>query len=199
MAHDKHPPIGYLEDRGVNLSRVYELATSPDEALLRAEFAVNAGPDLWVPLDSPYYDWVIENFSGRGIKVRSKLHHRRIILQHQQETFPLLKDADPIIYSYFDIYLKGKSLIYVRDNCSSEDINIRFFLHIYPIQQSDLPYLRKQYGFNNHDFSFKKFDGFFDGQHCIVVRHLPDYDIAKITTGQFVKDRRIWSGTFTFM
>ena len=122
-----------------------------------------------------------------------------MILRYQRETIQFLKDADPIIYSNFDVYLKERSLIYVRDNCSSKDMNIRFFLHIDPIQQSDLPYLRKQYGFDNRNFSFKKFGGFFDGQHCIVVRYLPNYDIAKITTGQFVEDRQIWSGTFTFM
>ena len=131
-----------------------------------------------------------------------KYTREEFILRHQQETLQFLKDAaDPIIRSNFDVYLKEKTLIYVRDNCDSGDINIRFFLHIDPIQQSDLPPFRKQYGFDNLDFSFKEknIDGFFDDQRCIVVRYLPRYGISKITTGQFVKDRRIWSGTFTFM
>ena len=130
-----------------------------------------------------------------------------MILRHQRKTIQFLKDADPVIRSNFDIYLKEKSLIYVRDNCSSEDMNIKFFLHIDPIQQSELPYFRKQYGFDNRDFYFKKIDGFFDGQRCIVVRYLPGYGIAKITTGQSIRNRRngtftythIWNGTFTFM
>ena len=130
-----------------------------------------------------------------------------MILRHQQETIRFIKDADPVIRSNFDVYLKEKSLIYVRDNCSSEDMNIKFFLHIDPIQQSDLPYIRKQYGFDNRDFYFKKIGGFFNGQRCIVIRYLPGYGIAKITTGQSIRNRRngtftythIWNGTFTFM
>ena len=45
----------------------------------------------------------------------------------------------------------------------------------------------------------RQINGCVDGQRCIVVRHLSDYDIAKITIGQFAEDRQIWSGTFTFM
>ena len=125
------------------------------------------------------------------------------ILQHQQEAIRFLNDAVPIIRSSFDVYLWEKSLIYVRDYCDSEDTNIGFFLHIVPISQSDIPHSRKQYGFDNLDFEFKH-DGFFDGQRCIVVRHLPRYGIAKITTGQSIRNRRngtitytqIWNGTF---
>ena len=120
------------------------------------------------------------------------------ILRLQQETIHFLKDADPIIHANFDVYLKEKSLIYVRDNCNSEDMNMRFFLHIDPIQQSDLPWSRKQFGFDNLDF-YPKDGDLSDGQRCILVRYLPKYDIAKITTGQSVEDRQIWSGTFTFM
>ena len=123
------------------------------------------------------------------------------ILHHQQETLQFLKDADPIIRSNFDIYLnmKRKSLIYVRDNCGARDVNMKFVLRIYPLQQSDLRHFRRQHGFDNFNFYFKRMDGFFDGRRCIVVRYLPGYDIARITTGQVVKNRRIWSGTFTFM
>ena len=126
------------------------------------------------------------------------------ILLHHQETLQFLKDADPIIRSSFDIYLKQKSLVYVKDNCSSEDINVRFFLHIHPIQHSDLSDVRRPYDYDQFNFSFKekidgKIDGFFDDQRCIVVRYLPSYGIAKIRTGQFVNERRqIWSETFIF-
>ena len=123
------------------------------------------------------------------------------VLHHQQETLQFLKDADPVIRSNFDIYLnmKRRSLIYVRDNCDSRDINMIFVLHIYPLQQSDLPHYRRQHGFDNLNFHFERIDGFFDGRRCIVVRYLPGYDIAKIKTGQSVEKRRIWSETFTFM
>lgn len=141
---------------------------------------------------------------GSILLTYSKYTRTENILLHHQETLQFLKDANPIIRSSFDIFLKEKSLVYVKDNCSSEDIDVRFFLLIYPIQQSDLPDIRRPYGYDHLNFSFKekidgKIDGFFDGQRCIVVRYLPSYGIAKIRTGQFVNERRqIWSETFIF-
>lgn len=139
-----------------------------------------------------------------------KLSQPEMILHDQRETIRFLKKTDPIIHSNYDVYLKEKSLkekslVYVKDNCSSEDMNMMFFLHVYPIQQSDLPYSRKQFGFDLFDFYSEVGDLYSDGQRCIVVRHLPSYDIAKITTGQFIVNRRngkvtytpIWNETFT--
>ena len=48
MAHDRRAPAGYLEERGVNLY-VGEPATSEHRALRSADFAVKAGPGLWMP------------------------------------------------------------------------------------------------------------------------------------------------------
>ena len=119
-----------------------------------------------------------------------------------EETLQFLKDTDPIIISHFDVYLSKNRLIYVKDECGIEDINMRFFLHIDPIEQSDLPYLRKNYGFDNLDFHFKKSDGLFDAEtkRCVVIRHLPSYGIANIRTGQYIlgENRYIWRGLFTF-
>ena len=134
-----------------------------------------------------------------------KLSQPEMILHDQWETIRFLKKSDPIIHSNYDIYLKEKSLVYVKDNCSSEDKNMLFFLHVYPIQESDLPYSRKQFGFDHFDFYSEVGDLYSDGQRCIVVRHLPSYDIAKITTGQSIVNRRngkvtytlIWNETFT--
>ena len=150
-----------------------------------------------------YMATIVFTISGSIYLVSWKITRSEIILQHQQETLRFLNDADPVIRSTFDVYLKEESLIYVRDGCDSQDTNIRFFLHIVPISQSDLPHSRKQHGFDNLDFNFKM-DGFFDGQRCIVVRYLPGYEIAKITTGQFIRNLRngtvtftqIWNGTF---
>ena len=127
-------------------------------------------------------------------------HH---LSQHQQETLRFLNDADPVIRSNFDVYLKDESLIYVREGCDSQDTYITFFLHIVPSSQSDLPHFSKQHGFHNLDFNFEP-DGFFVDQRCIVVRYLPGYEIAKITTGQSISNLRkgtvtfteIWKGTF---
>ena len=125
-----------------------------------------------------------------------------------EETRRLIKYADPIIRSHFDVYLRDNKLLYVKEECNKEDINLKFFLHIEPIDQSALPRLRQQFGFDNLDFFFIEVDGFYDARRCIVVRSLPDYDIASIRTGQYIikgnetikgnKTIQIWKGVFTF-
>ena len=166
--------------------------------LLQAQRSVNPFAVQDPPKTTLFHMAGICVVSGSIYLVFLKYTQPEMILRHQRETIHFLKDADPIIRSNYDVYLKEKSLIYVRDNCSSEEYDTRFFLHIDPIQQSDLPCSRKQFGFDNFDFDSEIGD-LSDGQRCIVVRHLPEYDIARITTGQFIEDRQIWRGTFTFM
>ena len=68
IAHDRHPPPGYLEERGVNVT-VHPAAPSVSRALRRAAYAVRVGPDLWMPFDSPDRQWVLDRFSGRDLRV----------------------------------------------------------------------------------------------------------------------------------
>ncbi len=70
-------------------------------------------------------------------------------------------------------------LIYIKKNCVSDDIRPRFFLHLIPTDKDALPDERKQYGFDNLDFSFDEHGTLLDGQ-CRAVRELPDYGIATI-------------------
>ena len=63
MAHDRNPPVGYLERRGVNFV-VYPAAGSEAEALLLAPYAVRIGSNLWIPFDTDKsIDWVEERFA----------------------------------------------------------------------------------------------------------------------------------------
>jgi hypothetical protein len=57
MAHDRSPPPGYLERRGVNVT-IKPAARSLDEALLLAPHAVELAPGLWAPFSSPRTDWL---------------------------------------------------------------------------------------------------------------------------------------------
>ena len=63
MAHDRNPPIGYLERRGVNFIP-HPAATSETEALFFAPYAVPFGSNLWLPFytDEPI-EWVEERFT----------------------------------------------------------------------------------------------------------------------------------------
>ena len=95
-------------------------------------------------------------------------------------------DGAQAIRSNFDVYLNERHLIYVKDACSEDDINERFFLALYPANEIDLPYGRAQYGFDNLDFYFMD-QSVQSGERCIAIMPLPDYDIARIYTGQYIQ------------
>ncbi len=102
----------------------------------------------------------------------------------------------PIIRSDWDVYVVGNSLIYKKEQCTPEDVEPTFFLHLYPVDMNDLPSHRKQYGFDNLDFAFRNHRIPIKGEVCAAVRALPDYAIAAIRTGQFTGEGLIWEGSF---
>ena len=67
MAHDRSPPPGYLEERGVNIT-IHTAASSEREAFTRAASAMEVGPDLWMPFDSDDPEWVASSLHGRAVK-----------------------------------------------------------------------------------------------------------------------------------
>ena len=84
----------------------------------------------------------------------------------------------------FSVSLSGKSLIYHNEGCRLADLSARFFLHITPIDETDLPEGRARYEFDNRDFRVSSFQS---GRNtCTVKTRLPDYAIRHIRTGQFV-------------
>ncbi len=103
------------------------------------------------------------------------------------DIFRIIEEAgDPIIRSNYDVYIHESRLIYVKSPCSEDDIEHRFFLRITPVHVNDLPEERKQYGFDNLDFSYNDY-GVPVGENCIVMRDLPQYDIKHIATGQTMR------------
>ena len=93
------------------------------------------------------------------------------------------------IRSDWDVYLSENSensLIYVKEPCGPADVDAMFFLHLDPVDAADLPSQRKQYGFDNHDFSFG-WHGWRGVETCRAAVPLPEYDIAAIRTGQYVQ------------
>ncbi len=93
-----------------------------------------------------------------------------------------------------DVHLGENSLIYVKRECGEGDLDTRFFLHVHPVDADDLPDHRKQHGFDNLDFSLDT-----HGTACFAEVPLPEYAIAAVSTGQFVRTdnggfRTIWEG-----
>ena len=66
ISHDRYPPPGYLEKRGVNIY-VQSAAHTVEQALARAQYAAQVGPNLWMPFDSPDDQWALSRFSGQTL------------------------------------------------------------------------------------------------------------------------------------
>ena len=107
-----------------------------------------------------------------------------------------LGGGQPIIRSDWDVYLVEDSLIYARNQCSPEDVEPEFFVHLVPVDVNDLPSHRQQHGFDGFNFDFR--NHLLDGRVCVARRELPDYAyaIAAVRTGQFNGDGQIWEGSF---
>ena len=97
----------------------------------------------------------------------------------------------------------GDELLYLRRECpAAMRRELRFFLHVHPVDMNDLHADRRRHGFENRDFGHLHFWRR-DGQ-CYAVRPLPDYGIASIRTGQFKRRRtregryeNVWEGSFS--
>ena len=113
------------------------------------------------------------------------------------ELFASVEDARPIVAGVFDAHLDGNRLVYVKEECGDEDVGALFFLHLYPVDEADLPDPRKPNGFDNLDFTFEQY-GLRGGGRCAAVRGLPEYEIASVHTGQYTPGRDPeWSGRFS--
>ncbi len=109
--------------------------------------------------------------------------------------------GEPQIRSDFDVYLNDDALIYVKDDCGMSDTDAPFFLALFPADESALPVESRQYGFQNLDFAFHENGIRSSGGRCAALIRLPDYDIARISTGQYTQGadgstEHLWEGEF---
>ena len=111
--------------------------------------------------------------------------------------YETIASGEPAARSHFDIYLRENALAYLKSPCSATDVQAKFFLHVVPEDVEDLPAHRQQYGFDNLDFNHGGSVALALGGMCIAERPLPDYPIARITTGQFTPENgMIWKTEF---
>ena len=105
---------------------------------------------------------------------------------------------DPDIRSDFDVYIDNNQLIYVKESCTADDRDLPFFVHVFPTDEKDLPDGREESGFENLDFELMQKGGESDGA-CFAVVVLPEYDIANVRTGQFVRgEGEVWEASIEF-
>ena len=91
--------------------------------------------------------------------------------------------------SNFDIYLdedaESGTLVYIKEPCVPEDTRARFLLHVFPEDASVLPAESKPRGFANLDFQFAEYGADLGGV-CVAARELPEYEVERVRTGQYV-------------
>ena len=71
MAHDRSPPPGYLQRRGVNI-RFHKVVASEAEALARADYTVNVGPNVWMPFSVYDHAWANARFGDMDLRARNR-------------------------------------------------------------------------------------------------------------------------------
>ena len=101
--------------------------------------------------------------------------------------------SEPIAESGFDIYLDGKTLIYIKEPCAETDAGGRFLLSAFPTSPDDLPTELRGQGHESLNFYFDEYGARSDGR-CVIARALPDFPVGAIETGQYVPGgEALWS------
>ena len=103
----------------------------------------------------------------------------------------------PDIRSAFNVYIDDGRLLYVKDSCNAEDRGTPFFLHVFPVDENDLPAGREDSGFDNLGFELIDKGGMHEGG-CFATVDLPQYEIASIRTGQVADDVETWRAYYNF-
>ena len=101
-----------------------------------------------------------------------------------QKTWDAAVAGEPSVRAVWDLYWDENTLTYVRAPCRRGDKAAGFFLHIAPVEVSDLPPGSRRRGFENRDFYFDWYGVRLDGK-CLAKVPLPGYPIAGIRTGQY--------------
>ena len=110
-----------------------------------------------------------------------------------EETYQAVASGEPAARSGFDLYQDGGALIYLKEPCSEDDLRGRFFLSVHPADVGDLPEDRRDAGHESLNFDFSPPHGAAFGGKCMAILRLPDYEIAKIETGQWIPGgERLW-------
>ena len=111
-------------------------------------------------------------------------------LASYRSAYPSLVSTEPLAREDFDVYLDDNTVYYVKEPCEREDTKAIIFLHVFPTNLEDLPYHRREHGFDNLDFDFIERGVMFDDK-CMAIVDLPHYGIAGFRTGSY-EDGQVW-------
>ena len=121
--------------------------------------------------------------------------HRARKQRHVEQL--LAQAGERVVRADWDVYLGEGKLTYLKQPCAPEDVQAKFVLHVTPADPADLPAYRQRDGFDNLGFYFDR-RGFWRGDQCMAIVHLPDYPIGRIRVGQWIskENRTLWDAQF---
>ena len=93
--------------------------------------------------------------------------------------------AEPVLSSVFDVYLEGRTLHYLRDDCAWTDPDARFFVRV---AASGEAAARSTFAFLDRGL---RYEG-----ACLAAFGLPDGDVLGVRTGQYAGGAEVWAGEF---
>jgi len=97
----------------------------------------------------------------------------------------------PALRGPFDLYLRGRELLYFREPCAPEDVRADFLLHLFDHDRVGRGARRD---FENRDFEFRGV-GVVEEDACLAVVRLPERRIASVRTGQWAAgEPASWTG-----
>lgn len=112
----------------------------------------------------------------------------------------MVAEGKPEVRSTFDVHRNGDWLIYVKEPCAERDTEARFFLHLFPVDESRGPSGPPGRRFENRDFDYADHALRADGR-CLAAVRLPEYEVRSVVTGQFRRRadgayEHLWRGEF---
>ncbi len=97
----------------------------------------------------------------------------------------------PALRGPFDLYLRGRELLYFKEPCAPEDVRAAFLLHLFDHDRVGGGARRD---FDNRDFEFRGV-GVLEEDACLAAVRLPERRIASVRTGQWVAgEPASWTG-----
>ena len=174
--------------------RAWLVLVGGDEA---ADFQVLCGKDLQrkdLSLENATYVRKVYNNTLLTVTGLVTVPERARSVTHRVEnTYSGATAGRLVANAKFDVYMyPGSRLLgYTRETCTVADVKPWFFVHVFPVDEQQLPSWRSQYGFDNLDFSFVE-QGKQGGGKCWATVELPAYEIARVHTGQYTEQGRLW-------
>ncbi|MCB0487325.1 MAG: hypothetical protein KDC99_02550 [Cyclobacteriaceae bacterium] len=126
-----------------------------------------------------------------GLFVATKVKKHELLSQIETA------EADFTASNGMKIYLAEGNIFILKENFTSEDINTKFFLHLFPSNKSVLPSNRQKVGFDNWDFMAEQYRvtaprWLDEHKDLLIQRVLPSYDLRALRLGQFNKHGKLW-------